>query len=189
MGEIALWGCTRLGLVCSEDLLHKAGLRSSRGLAFESRLQKTVVCVEVRLLNWCNFCVCIYTMERMKINLCKQSLIVNSFHRSLCDLLRMWMDSSDPGWKTWKMSRWHLDLCGQCNGWGEKAQASFASSTHGIYCRLLIDYLLSLSSGVNVPCLGNKNSLESQLPQVKLCSFPDRSLLSISIQTHSIYFG
>lgn len=77
-----------------------------------------------------------------------------------------------------------------CVEWTEpKKNTSLASSTHGIYCSLLIDYLLSLSSGVNVPCLGNKNSLERQLPQVKLCSFPDRSLLSISIQTPSIYLG
>lgn len=51
------------------------------------------------------------------------------------------------------------------------------------------DYLLTLSSGVNVPCLSNKNSLERKLPQVKLGSFPDSSLLSISIETLSIYFG
>lgn len=69
-----------------------------------------------------------------------------------------------------------------------KIKASFASSTHGIYCSLLIHYLLSLSSGVNVPCLSNKNSLERQLPQVKLCRFPDSSLLSISIEILPIYF-
>lgn len=51
------------------------------------------------------------------------------------------------------------------------------------------DYLLTLSSGVNVPCLSNKNSLERQLPQVKLGSFPDSSLLSVSIETLSIYLG
>lgn len=51
------------------------------------------------------------------------------------------------------------------------------------------DYLLTLLSGVNVPCLSNKNSLERQLPQVKLGSFPDSALLSVSIETLSIYLG
>ena len=69
-----------------------------------------------------------------------------------------------------------------------KIKGSFASSTHGIHCSLLIHYLLSLSSEVNVPCLSNKNSLERQLPQVKLCSFPDSSLPSISIEILPIYF-
>lgn len=89
-------------------------------------------------------------------------------------------------WAIWKISH---NVRPVSNGQSRKKNTSLASSTHGIYCSLLIDYLLSLSSGVNVPCLGNKNSLERQLPQVKLCSFPDRSLLSISIQTLSIYLG
>lgn len=38
------------------------------------------------------------------------------------------------------------------------------------------DTLFTLSSGVNVPCLGNKNNLERQLPQVKLCAISQAPL-------------
>lgn len=50
-------------------------------------------------------------------------------------------------------------------------------------------YLLCLTSGSNVPYLGNKNNLERQLPQVKLFHFPGYSPLSVSIEIFFIYFG
>lgn len=86
-----------------------------------------------------------------------------------------WMD----WWKNVEIDRWHL----------EEIKSPFSSSTRGIYCSRLIYYLLSLTSGVNVPYLGNKNNLERQLPQVKLYHFPGSSLLSVSIEIFSIYFG
>lgn len=46
-----------------------------------------------------------------------------------------------------------------------------------------------LSSGTNVPYLSNKNNLDRKLPQVKLFQFPSYSLLSVSIEVFSVYFG
>lgn len=71
----------------------------------------------------------------------------------------------------------------------KEIKTSAGSSAHGIYGCCLIYYLLSFTSGVNVPYLGNKNNLERQLPQVKLRHFPDSFLLSVSIEIFFIYFA
>lgn len=55
---------------------------------------------------------------------------------------------------------------------------------------MLTDVLFaSLTSGVDVPDLSNKNSLERQLPQVKLHHCADSPLLSVSAEIFCIYFG
>lgn len=113
----------------------------------------------------------------------------------------MWCEIQEGTPIIFDMDGW-LHICG-CGRWGRLVkECSYWSMTvvrnknlhlvfsaHGIYCSRLIYYLLSLTSGVNVPYLGNKNNLERQLPQVKLCHFPGSSLLSVSIEIFPIYFG
>ena len=57
----------------------------------------------------------------------------------------------------------------------EDVKYPFGYPAHGTHHSQLIYYLLSLTYGVNVPCLANKNNLEKQLPQVKLLHFPGPS--------------